>query len=370
MDKPIRVLHVLGRLDRGGAETMVMNLYRNIDRNQIQFDFVIHTNDECDFNQEIYNLGGKVHNVPRYTGKNHIAYKRAWKELFKNYPEYKVIHGHMRSTASIYIKIAKKFGLNTIVHSHSTSSRGNKIEQLIKNILQLPIRYTADYLLACSSDAGRWLFGKNIQNKNNFFVIKNAIDIDEFKFDQKKRKQIRKKYNIDKKIVLGHVGNFTTAKNHFFLLDVFFEFQKKNEDVILILVGDGCLKKKIHTKISDLGIENKVIMIGASGNVNDYLQAMDLFLFPSIFEGLGIAAIEAQAAGLPCVISENIPNEVCITKLVKKLPIDSYKKWVDYLSRIDPQRVDYTEEIINNGYDIKSQVKNLQKFYLNIIKYV
>ena len=138
----------------------------------------------------------------------------------------------------------------------------------------------------------------------------------------------------------------------------------------MILVGDGYLKKKIHAKISDLGIENKVIMIGASGNVNDYLQAMDLFLFPSIFEGLGIAAIEAQAAGLPCVISENIPNEVCITKLVKKLPIDSYEKWVDYLSMIDPQRVDYTEEIINNGYDIKNQVKNLQKFYLNIIKYV
>lgn len=367
MNKPIRVLQVLGRLDRGGAEMMIMNLYRNIDRKKIQFDFVIHTNEECDFSQEVYDLGGKIHNIPRYTGKNHLAYKKSWRELFEKYPEYKIVHGHMRSTASIYIKIAKKYGLNTIVHSHSTSSRGSRIEQLVKNILQIPIRYIADYYLACSLDAGKWLFGNNIQDKSNFLIIKNAIDLNEFNYDSKIRQQIRKKYNIENKMVLGHVGNFTTAKNHLFLLDVFFELQKKRDDVILILIGDGELKEKIQKKISNLGIESKVIRLGSSGKVNNYLQAMDLFLFPSIFEGLGIAAIEAQATGLPCVISENIPNEVCITNLVRKISISSYDKWVEYLLMVEPKRVDCTNDIIENGYEIRSQVKKLQSFYLKII---
>ena len=145
MRLPVRILHVLGRLDRGGAETMIMDLYRNVDRSKIQFDFVIHTNDTCEYSEEIYELGGKIYNVPRYNGKNHIKYKKAWNLLFSQHPEYKIVHGHVRSTASIYLNIAKKYGLITIAHSHSIASRGNKVEQLVKNTLQLPIRYIADY---------------------------------------------------------------------------------------------------------------------------------------------------------------------------------------------------------------------------------
>lgn len=367
--KPIRILHVFGRLDRGGAETMVMNFYRNIDRSKVQFDFVIHTDEECDFNKEIHELGGKIFSIPRYNGRNHFAYKRAWIKLFKKHPEYNIIHGHIRSTATIYTRIAKGFGITTIVHSHSTASRGNKFEQLVKNVMQLPIRYIADYMLACSLDAGKWLFGKNVQKKHNFRVIKNAIKLDKFIFNEGVRNQIRDKYNIGNKLVLGHVGNFTSPKNHSFLLDVFFEVNKRRKDVVLLLVGDGELKNKINNKAMKLGIKDKVIMVGSTNNVNNYLQAMDIFLFPSLFEGLGIAAIEAQAAGLPCLISEYVPDEVCVTQLATKIPVKSSKTWAEYVLNTELQRGNYCNDIIKNGYDIDNQVKYLQKFYLELASY-
>ena len=169
MVEPIRILHVLGALNRGGAETMVMNIYRNIDRNRVQFDFIVHTNEKCDYNDEIINLGGKIYSMPRYNGKNHIKYKKAWNNFFKRHIEYKIVHGHMRSTAAIYLSIGKKHGLKTIAHSHSTASRGNKFEKLVKNVLQIPLRYTANYLFACSEEAGKWLFGKKAIKKDTDF---------------------------------------------------------------------------------------------------------------------------------------------------------------------------------------------------------
>lgn len=368
MIKPIRILHVLGRLDRGGAETMIMNLYRNINRSQIQFDFVIHTNDQCEFNEEILGLGGKIYNIIRYNGKNHFAYKRAWETLLTAHPEYRLIHGHMRSTASIYLKIAKRYGLTTIAHSHSTASRGNKIEQLVKNLMQIPIRYIADYKFACSLDAGRWLFGNKIELKNNFYLIKNAINIKKFTFDKKTRDLIRNKYNLDDKFVLGHVGNFTAPKNHNFLLDLFVEVQKTKKNTALLLIGDGELKKQIQEKALKLGISSKVIIIKAENNVNEFLQAMDIFLFPSYFEGLGIAAIEAQAAGLPCIISNKVPEEVILTNLVVRLPLQSIEDWNAVIFNTNLSNRKNTSNLIRQqGYDIIDQANKMKSLYFQML---
>ncbi|MGF7057747.1 glycosyltransferase family 1 protein [Brassicibacter mesophilus] len=365
MNNAIRILHVLGRLDRGGAETMVMNLYRNIDRSKVQFDFVKHTEDECDYDDEILKLGGKIHTISRYNGKNHYKYMHQWRTLFEAHPEYKIIHGHMRSTASIYLKIAKNYGVTTIAHSHSTASRGNKLEQIIKYLLQLPVRYEADYLFACSDEAGRWLFGKKSVKKSNYRLFKNAIDINKYLFNQATRNKIRKILGIEDKFVIGHVGSFTYPKNHKFLVEVFNEVKRRKNNSTLLLLGDGELRENIITQIERLGIEDNVILLGNVPNINEYLQAMDVFAFPSIFEGLGISVIEAQTAGLPCVVSDNVPEVAFITKVVSRVQMDVHlweNKILDYCNY---ERTKIPAIVFRNaGYDIEKSSQELIGFYI------
>lgn len=225
MKEKIRILHVLGGLNRGGAETMVMNVYRNIDRSKIQFDFIIHTTEKCDYEDEIKNLGGEIYRVPRYNGKNHIVYKNVWHKFFRLHSEYKIIHGHLRSTAAIYLNIAKKYKLKTIAHSHNTSS-GSGVAAVIKNVMQIPIRYIADYLFACSDDAGKWLFGKNVINNKKYRIIENSIDCDSYMYNDHLRNNMRKSLDLNDKYVIGHVGRFNIQKNHEFLLEVFLNCKK------------------------------------------------------------------------------------------------------------------------------------------------
>jgi len=179
MSQPIRVLQVFAQMNRHGSESMIMSMYRNIDRSKVQFDFIVHTTDKCDYDEEIESLGGRIYSIPRYTGTNHFLYKKAWHNFLKQHSDYKIIHGHIRSTASIYLKIAKKYGLITIAHSHNTSS-GAGFSAIVKNIYQYPIRYIVDYLFACSKSAGTWLFGERACRKDNFFILNNAIDTKKF----------------------------------------------------------------------------------------------------------------------------------------------------------------------------------------------
>lgn len=369
MGRVIRILHVLGRLDRGGAETFVMNLYRNIDRTKVQFDFVKHTEDKCDFDEEIAKLGGRIYTISRYNGKNHFYYKKQWERFFNAHPEYKIIHGHMRSTSSIYLSIAKAYGLRTIAHSHSTASRGNLLERSIKYIMQLPIRYIADYLLACSDEAGKWLFGKKVLGKNNYMLLKNAIDIDKYTFNQAIRKEMRKKLDIEEKFVIGHVGSFSYPKNHKFLVKIFSEVFKNNKDSVLLLLGDGVLRDEIINQVKQLGLNGFVYFVNNVENVNDYLQAMDVFVFPSIYEGLGIALIEAQAAGLPCVVSDAVPKEAFIIEDIKVLKLTNIITW-------SKQLTDYKNINRNNakdylfrkaGYDINCSVNVLLDIYEKLL---
>jgi len=367
MPKPIRVLQVLAQMNRGGAETMVMNLYRNIDRNKVQFDFITHTENRCDFDSEIESLGGYIYHVPKYTGINHFKYKKAWHDFFKQHPEYKIIHGHVRSTASIYLNIAKKFGLVTIAHSHSIASRGNGVEQFVKNIAQYSIRYKADYFFACSDEAGKWLFGKKAVKSNRYRLIKNAINTREFIFSESKRNEVRKYLNIEDKFVIGHVGSFTYPKNHNFLIQIFNEVQKRNKFAVLLLVGEGELRSEIEKQISDIGLKDKIIFVGKVSDVSAYLQAMDVFVFPSLFEGLGMAVIEAQAAGLPCVVSDNVPKEAYVTDLINVISLKrSAEFWASEVLNCcnGNTRANMSDIIKKAGYDICDSAKKLEIFYL------
>lgn len=364
MTKPIHILHVLGGLDAGGAESFVMNLYRSIDRTKVQFDFIKHVSQKCMFEDEILSLGGKIFICPRYTGKNHFKYCKWWNEFFFNHPEYKIIHGHVRSTSAIYLLIAKKHGLITIIHSHSTSN-GKGTMGMLKTVMQYPTRYIADYLFACSEKAGKWMYGQYVSQKLNYKIVPNGIDLARFEFKLQKRKQIRQYLGIqDNEMVIGHVGRFTAAKNHEFLIRVFQAYREKHAYAKLLLVGEGELLESIKSKCRELNILENVIFTGNRSDTENFYQAMDVMVFPSLWEGLGIVLIEAQANNLPCFVSKTIPKEAIITDSVKTLSLHEIRPWVKEIENL--KKCDRSAPM-NMGlqkYNMKTISRKIQKFYL------
>lgn len=366
MAEPIRVLQVLGRLNRGGAESMIMNLFRGVDREKVVFDFVIHTKEHCDFTDEVLRLGGRIYSAPRYNVKNHFAYKKWWNNFFKEHSEYKVIHGHMYSIASIYLKIAKKYGLKTISHSH-TSSAKTGFSGMVKRIIQAPLKNIPDWLFACSDNAGRWLYGENVGKRDNYILLKNAIDSQRYIYTPETAEKIRKELGIEDKFVVGHIGRMFPAKNHPYLLEVFKAFLQKNQNSVLLLVGDGPSRKEIEEKAQSLDISEKVIFTGVRSDVNELLQAMDFFVFPSLYEGLPVTVIEAQATGLRCLISDTVTDEVCITDLVTRYSLNNLPEmWADKIEELSKRkdRDNMSKEIADSGYDINTTAEWLQNFYI------
>ena len=364
----IRVLHVLGGLNLGGAETMVMNLYRAIDRTKIQFDFIIHLQEKQAYEDEVIALGGKIYRFPAFNGKSIIKQVRVWNEFFISHKEYQILHSHVRSYASIYLPIAKKHGVYTIIHSHSTSN-GRGILSWIKTLLQYPLRFQADYFFACSFNAGKWLFGKRVVQCNNFEVFPNAIDASLFDYNPDVRIRLRRKLEIEDKFVIGHVGRMTEPKNHKFLIEIFEKVEKKSKNAVLLLVGDGELRDKIEQCIYEKKLQETIILVGNKINTQDYYQAMDVFAFPSLWEGLGIVAIEAQTSGLPCIVSDGVPREVDLNMgLVTRVYIDNSDKWADEIMRYrgcTNSRHSYSEDVKKAGYDINMNVKKMQAFYIS-----
>ena len=367
--RPIRILQVLGSMNHGGAQSFIMNLYRNIDRSKIQFDFVVHTLDEGIYDNEINILGGKIFPCPKYTGKNHFEYVSWWKTFFREHPEYYVIHGHVRSTAFIFLNIAKHYGLVTISHSHSTSS-GKGLKAIVKNIMQYPIRYTADYLFACSKVAGDWLFGNKACASDKFHIVNNSIDAERFTFDEKIRCEKRKEFNLQDKFVIGHVGRFTPEKNHSGLIKIFKEVHDIKNNSVLLLVGDGELRQTIEVEIENLGLKDSVIFAGVRSDIDELMQAMDIFVFPSLWEGLGIVVIEAEASGLRSIVANTIPKETFITDLVEALPLkESPEVWAKKIlsHNHNYERKNTFEDITMNGYNIRDNAKWIENFYLKVV---
>lgn len=367
MSDPIRILHVIGIMDRGGAETMIMNLYRNIDRAKVQFDFVENSAEPAVFDEEILSLGGRIYRCPHYNGRNHAVYTQWWREFFRAHPgEYPIVHGHLGSTAAIYLYIAKKNGCYTIAHSHSAGA-GSAMYRLFS----YPTRYVADHFFACSRDAGISRYGSKVgKDANHCQVLNNAIDIQKFSYHDTVRQQIRKELNIhEDAMVIGHVGRFVDAKNHPFLIDLFAKIHEVNADAILLLIGDGDLRPQIEKKIADLKLSNAVILTGVQSNTWDYYQAMDVFVMPSHYEGLPVSLVEAQTAGLPCCVSDAVPEESAITHLVLFRSLqDSAEQWADWvIAQANCPRQDMRNAIRAAGYDIATTSKWLEDFYLKVV---
>lgn len=367
MEEPIRVLQMIGSLNIGGSQAMVLNLYKAIDRSKVQFDFIIDHENEIALAQDVETLGGKIYVMPNFKGTNIIEIKIAWNRFFKEHPEYRILHSHVRSYASLYIPIAKKYGLKTVIHSHSTSN-GRGVASVIKSLLQYPLRFQADYFVASSKEAGEWLFGKKVVNSEQCVVLKNAINTELYRFNLEIRERYRRQLGISEKRVFIHVGRFHASKNHMFLLEVFAKVNEIQNDSVLILVGDGELRTDVESKIKELGLEKAVILLGNRNDVNCLLQAADCFLFPSLWEGLGMVAVEAQAAGLPCICSSNVPEIVAVTENCIFLPLNNTDEWKERIRNIQNARRDVTKEIIAAGFDINAAAKWIITFYQNIIK--
>lgn len=365
MTVPIKVIHIFGGMNMGGAENFIMNIYRNIDRSKIQFDFIVHTQNKCYFDDEIESLGGRiVARMPRFNGKNLFRYMKSWECFFQSNYKYRILHAHMRSTGPLFIPIAKKYGLKIISHSHGTSY-GNDIVSKLKSIFFYPVRFQADYLFSCSNLSGIRNYGR----KKVFTVINNCIITKLYEFNEDIRKRIRKELSLDDKFIVGHVGRFNIAKNHSFLIDIFHEIYKNNKDTVLLLVGGGELKSDIESKIVNLGLKDNVILLGVVANVPEILSAIDMLLFPSLYEGLPVTIIEAQAAGLRCIISDSITSEVILTPLVEVIALKQPAQyWAErLLAHVGGYAHPKTfEEIKKSGYDVEEVAKWLENFYLTI----
>ena len=366
----IRVLQVLHGMDCGGAETMIMNLYRHIDRSKIQFDFLVHTTKKCFFDDEIKKLGGNIYYVPYYKVINGKQYKIALNQFFVSHPEIKIVHGHLGSCAHIYLQIAKQYGCFAIAHSHSTKPKVFSLKNPLYRFFTYRTRQIADYFLGCSKDAVEYRFGNKIAHSDRCFILKNAIDSKKFIYSDQNRTEIRSEFAIRKEdFVIGHIGRMDKGKNQTFLVDVFHSIYKKNRNSHLILVGSGFLRKELEQKVEQLGLKENVIFAGVRADAAKILSAMDVFVFPSLFEGLGIVAIEAQTAGLHVVCSDTIPKEVGVTSLIEFRSLNEpAKTWANAIIKYSEPyvRLNMQQKIIKAGYDIQTTAKWLENFYVSI----
>jgi len=361
MDRAIRVLHVVTYMGRGGLETMLMNYYRNIDRSKVQFDFLAHRDFRADYDDEIEALGGRIFRLPRLVPWSR-DYRKALDSFFADHPEYKIVHVHQDCLSSVILKAAHKRDVPVrIAHSHSGSQDKN-LKYLIKLWYKRAIPAYATELFACGKEAGDWMFAGA-----PFRVLNNAIDTKKYVYDPEVDRRIRKSLEIpEDAFVIGHVGRFQAVKNHSFLLDVFAKAKQQKEDAVLLLVGDGDLRPEMEEKAVSLGISDSVIFTGVRSDVPELMQAMDVFVFPSLYEGVPVTLIEAQAAGLPCIVSEGVPAEAAKTGLVKHLPLSAgAAAWTaEVLKTRGTARQDTAEQIIQSGYDIEANAQWLQNFYL------
>lgn len=367
MGKPIRILHMIGSLNVGGSQIAILNLYKKIDRNKVQFDFIVDHPNEDLLKKDIENMGGRIYCMPRFRIFNYFKVKKAWKDFFKQHREYCVLHSHVRSYATIFLKIAKKSGLKTIIHCHSTSN-GKGLTSIFKHFMQLPLKRICDYLMSCSLKAGIWLYGKRAVKKKNFFVLNNSIEISKFKYNEKLRTSYRLSLNIkESDKVFIHIGRLHASKNHTFLIDSFYDYYLTNKESHLFIVGDGSLRNKIESKIKFLKMDDNIHMLGNREDVSELLNMADCFLFPSKWEGFPLTVVEAQASGLPCLVSNKITSEVKISDHLFFLPINkSPKIWANKMQGLNFKRYDNTKRIIESGFDINATAKWLQDFYLKI----
>ena len=367
MQQPIRIAQIIGKGVGGGIESVVMNYYRHIDRDKIQFDFFFDEDSKTIPRDEIEKLGGRVIIIPPY--QKLFKYIKTLKKIFKE-NKYKIVHSHINTLSIFPLYAAKKAKVPVrIAHSHSTTNKKEFKRNIFKLVLRPFSKVFATHYMCCSEHAGRWLFGNKTYDQGKVYLLNNAIDLENFKYNEKIRNKIRKELNIkEDTLVIGHVGRFMKQKNHSYIIDLFKELHTKNNNYKLLLIGEGPLKEEILEKVSNLGLKNYVIFLGQKNDVNNYYQAMDIFLFPSLYEGLGMVYVEAQVSGLASIASQEIPQVAKVSDKAYFISLDEpTKTWIDTIENLDTTNRKVDLSIIKKlGYDIKIEVKKLECMYLEI----
>lgn len=366
--EPIRVASVIGRYIGGGVEAVTINYYRNIDKNKVQLDFIC---DEDSTNipyEEIEKMGGKVIIIPSYSKP--FKYHKELKKVLKE-GNYKIIHSNINTLSVFSLFAAKCAGVPVrIAHSHSTTNKKEKKKNLMKQVLRPFSKVFATDYMCCSELAGRWLFDDKEYDKGNVYLLNNAIDLDKFKYNESLRKKKRKELGIkDNTLVIGHIGRFVAQKNHDFLIDIFNEIHKKNNNSILLLAGQGPLMEDIKNKAKELNLEDSVKFLGQRNDANELYQAFDVFLLPSLYEGLPVVGVEAQAAGLLCYLSDDMTKETKVLDITKFMSLNNTpEEWADNI--LDDvkkyKRIDTSKEMTAKNFNIKEEAKKLEEYYLNL----
>ena len=339
-----------------------MSVFRRIDRDKIQFDFIVHNLENDAYREEIESLGGRIFILDRLDFKNPLKYIRDLDNILEKHKEFSILHCHFRGTEAIILKEAKKHGLMTISHNHGAQN-SSKFNSLIRRIFKKDVLKYSDIKLACSDKAGTDFYGRGSYKK-----INNGIDLEKYKFDEDVRQKTRRELKLEENYVLINVGSLSDIKNQDFLIHLMPDLLEKNPDIRLLLVGDGPLKSDLENLCKDLKVSDQVIFLGNSDRVNELLMAADIFLFPSKREGLGISAIEAQASGLVSLLSTNVPREAGISAGARFIDLDRDKWTYEILNNKGSKRKNVIEDIRKKGYDIETSVKKLSNIYLHLFK--
>ena len=360
-------------MNMAGTETLLVNFYRNIDRSKVQFDFAVMTKKHCAYDDEIISMGGKLIHYPAYRPNTIIEYRNWWNRFFKEHPEYRIVHGHIGSTAAIYLKIAKKYGRFTIAHSHGTNATLSP-KSVLYRICSYPTRYVADQFFSCSQQALIDRYGKKVAEGSKAKVISNAIDAEKYIYNSETRAKIRTELGVDRQqLIIGTVGRLAPPKNPYEILRICKDLKRRGLEFRFLWFGTGELEDDIKKKITEDNLGDVVTLMGTRPDIYNVLQAMDIFLFPSVWEGLGIACVEAQAAGLPTLCSDTVPPEAKATDCCMFLPLNMTDVWCEEIEKVaaEVRKTDYKRpntyrDIVKAGYDIKDVAKWLQDYYMRL----
>lgn len=370
--KKIRVLQVVGAMYPGGLENFIMNLYEHIDRNKVDFDFVVHDKREGDHCERIEKMGGKVYLLPRLTA-HPIQNLKQLKKLVKENHYDIVIRHTANALVTPQLLAAKKAGAVTICHSHNETDP----KKLLHYLGRLFMNRACDYKIACSDNAGYWMYGK----RGQFKVVNNAIDLTKFVYSKTSEDRIRNEFQAEKKHIYGHIANFIESKNHLYLLEIYKKITEFDAEALCFCVGEGALRPEIEKKRSELGLDDKVVLTGIRNDVQEFMSAFDCIVFPSVFEGLPVTLIEAQAASVPMIISDTITSKVEVTEnLIKWESINRDSKiWAEEAVNLvdsainkgkERGRVQQTELITSHGYDINALARWYEQFFENMVKMI
>lgn len=364
-EEPIRIAQIVGKWLGGGVEAVVMNYYRHLDHSEVQFDFICDDDSTNIPYDEIEKLGGKVILIPPY--QKVFKYQKELRRVLRN-GKYKIVHSHINTLSVFPLYAAKKVGVPVrIAHSHSTTNKKEWKKNLLKQVLRpFSKKYATNYM-CCSELAGRWLFGDKAYDEGKVYLLNNAIDLDKFKYDKKIGDKKRKELGIkEDTIVIGHIGRFVAQKNHIFLIDIFNQFHKKEKNSILLLAGQGPLQEEIKNKVRELGLDDSVRFLGQRNDANELYQAFDVFLLPSLYEGLPVVGVEAQASGLLCFFSDDMTKETKVLDSTVFMSLsNTAEEWTGETNLKDYKRINTKNEVSDNGFDIEIEARKLEKYYIN-----